>query len=239
MSSPHQLSVQIDAGTATTMLVYDASEPRVGATLILAHGAGAGQHSPFMTAFARALSALGVDIATFNFLYTERGRRLPDRGPALEACYRAVIDFVRRDGNAAASSLFIGGKSMGGRIATQVAATDRGCPIAGLVLLGYPLHPPGRPEQRRDAHLPSIDRPMLVVQGSRDAFGTPAELAPVLASLPAPALLHVVERGDHSFKVPKLDVVAQAAVYAGVQVAIVEWMRKTTGGNPGTRRRPR
>src|SRR6266702_2864919 len=84
-------------------------------------------------------------------------------------------------------ALFIGGKSMGGRIATQVAAGDPGLPIAGLVLLGYPLHPPGRPAERRDKHLPAVGRPMLFVQGSRDAFGTPEELTPLVATLqPAP-----------------------------------------------------
>src|ERR1700704_5048123 len=133
---------------------------------MLAHGAGAGQQHPFMTAFADAIAARGIDVVTFNFLYIEQKRRLPDRGPALEACYRAAIDATRREVTAARRALFIGGKSMGGRIATQVAAADAGLPLAGLVLLGYPLHPPGRPERLRDAHLPAVSRPMLFVQGS-------------------------------------------------------------------------
>ena len=210
----------------TTALLYPATTGRAGATLVLAHGAGAGQRSAFMVDTARALAALGLDLVTFNFLYTEQGRRLPDRPPVLEACWRAVIDAIARS---AGRALFIGGKSMGGRIATQVAAADAGLPLAGLVLLGYPLHPPGRPDKRRDAHLPSVTRPMLFVQGSRDTFGTPAELEPVLRTLSPPPTLHVVEGGDHSFKLSRKNPAAQAAAYAGVQETIASWIRAVTG----------
>jgi uncharacterized protein len=92
------------------------------------------------------------------------------------------------------------------------------------VLLGYPLHPPGRPEQRRDKHLPSIERPMLIVQGSRDAFGTPAELEPILTTLPRPATLHVVPGGDHSFKVPRIDPAHQTAMIEEVHRTIAAWI---------------
>jgi hypothetical protein len=115
---------------------------------------------------------------------------------------------------------------MGGRIATHLAASDSGLPIQGVVLLGYPLHPPGRPEQRRDAHLPTVARPMLFVQGSRDAFGTPAELEPVFASVSPRPALHIVESGDHSFKVTKSDRDQLAATYTEIQDAIVTWMRR-------------
>src|SRR5206468_2180776 len=135
--------------------------------------------------------------------------------------------------------LFIGGKSMGGRIATHVAASDRALPVDGLVLLGYPLHPPGRPNQLRDAHLKEVRRPMLIVQGERDTFGTPAELKPVLARLrPAPTL-QVIDAGDHSLKIPRSDKAAQAAVYNGVQRRIAEWMREVITGSPETGRPPR
>jgi predicted alpha/beta-hydrolase family hydrolase len=156
---------------------------------------------------------------------------VPDKAPVLEGCYRAVIDAVRTHVQAdpARGGLFIGGKSMGGRIATQVAAADRDLPIAGLVLLGYPLHPPGRPEQRSDAHLPAIRRPMLFVQGSRDTFGTPAELSPVLDQLDPAPTLHVVAGGDHSFKVSRTDTAKQAAVYDDVQRTIVDWINNAQG----------
>jgi predicted alpha/beta-hydrolase family hydrolase len=232
LKSPKELTVQVGGSAVTTALLYSSAANRFGAALILAHGAGAGQRSPFMVDFANELAALGIDLVTFNFLYTEQRRRLPDRGPALEACYRAVIDAVRDEVDSARRFLFVGGKSMGGRIATELAAADRRLPIRGLVLLGYPLHPPGRPERRRDAHLPAVGRPMLFVQGSHDAFGTTAELAPVVASLSPAAMLHVVEGGDHSFKLSRKNPAAQTAVYAGVQRTLVEWIRTiiATGG---------
>jgi predicted alpha/beta-hydrolase family hydrolase len=220
LKKPRELQVPLDAG-GVAALVYEA-DSRSGAALILAHGAGAGQQSPFMVQFAGAIAALGIDTITFNFSYIEQKRRLPDKRPILEACYRAVIAAARTSVASAGRSLVIGGKSMGGRIATHVAASDPACSAAGLVLLGYPLHPPGRPTERRDAHLPAVGRPMLVVQGSRDAFGTPQELTPVLSSLKAPATLHVVNGGDHSFKVSRGG--DQASVYADAQRTIAEWI---------------
>jgi predicted alpha/beta-hydrolase family hydrolase len=210
----------------TTATTYEAAAGRrLSATLVLAHGAGAGQASQFIIGFAHALGFLGLDVVTFNFLYAEERRRLPDRGPVLEACYRSVVEDVLEHAGGGRQALFVGGKSMGGRIATQLAAREHGMPIRGLVLLGYPLHPPGRPDQRRDAHLPAVQRPMLFVQGSRDAFGTPAELAPVLAALSPAPTLHVVEGGDHSFKLSRKDATTQASVYDDVQRTIVEWIR--------------
>jgi predicted alpha/beta-hydrolase family hydrolase len=230
LRNPKAITVPVLPGATTTALVYGAEGHPVGAALILGHGAGAGQQSPWMVTFSRSLSALGLDIITFNFLYTEQRRRLPDRRPLLESCYRAVIEVSRQEVESARRWLAIGGKSMGGRIATQVAAADPELEIRGLVLLGYPLHPPGRPAERRDAHLPAVGRPMLFVQGSRDAFGTPGELAPVLASLTPPASLHVVEGGDHSFKVSTRDPTRQAAVYDDVQQAIIEWVGQLANG---------
>jgi uncharacterized protein len=224
-TNPSEVRVPLQAGAATTALVYAAGAPAVGAALILGHGAGAGQQSAFMVDFAQALSNLGLDLITFNFPYTEQRRRIPDRGPVLEACYRSVIDAARAKVASAARFLFIGGKSMGGRIATQVAAADPALPLAGLLLLGYPLHPPGRPADRRDKHLPAIGRPMLFVQGERDAFGTPSQLMPIMNELrPAPTL-RVVDGGDHSFKLPRKDPAAQAAVFANIQQDVVRWVR--------------
>jgi len=195
---------------------------------MLAHGAGAPQQHPFMVGFARALSERGLDVVTFNFLYSEQRRSVPDRMPQLVACYRAAIDAARAAIPSARERLFIGGKSMGGRAATHVAADDRALTLAGIVLLGYPLHPPGRPDQLRDAHLPNVGRPMLFVQGTRDTFGTPPELKPILASLLPLPTLHHVEGGDHSFKIAGRDAkVRQSAVYGEVQDTIVEWIQQT------------
>ena len=165
---PEPFRVDVASQQSTTALIYPAAtKPPAGVTLILGHGAGAGQTSDFMTSFAGGLAARGVDTITFNFLYRDQGRHLPDSNDRLEACWRAVIEAVRQRIKPSRNALAIGGKSMGGRIASQVAAGGIGN-LAGLVLLGYPLHPPGRPEQRRDAHLPRVSRPMLIVQGSRE-----------------------------------------------------------------------
>jgi hypothetical protein len=225
--------------------MYRAAEDvRIGATLILAHGAGAPQQSTFMVDFANALSARGIDIVTFNFLYTEQQRRVPDRAPALEACYRAVISAAAAHAPSAGNAMFIGGKSMGGRIATHLAAAagiyrvlripDPGSPVplSGVVLLGYPLHPPGKPQQLRDAHLPNIHVPMLIVQGERDPFGTPEELRPILDRLEADVTLHVVERGDHSLA-PSRKAAEVASTYAAVQDVIAAWIRRRSDGDVG------
>ena len=166
------------------------------AALVVGHGAGAGQNSPFMVRTAEGLAARGIAAATFDFPYITARRSVPDRPPVLEQAWREAIDAARRELDGL--PLFIGGKSMGGRIASQVAAQGVDG-ISGLVFLGYPLHPPGKPLQRRDAHLPAIKEPMLFVQGSRDAFGTSDEIRELLSRLQR-AELHEVPGGDHSFK---------------------------------------
>jgi predicted alpha/beta-hydrolase family hydrolase len=176
------------------------SSDRATAGLVLAHGAGGGQKSRFMLDAANAFAARGITVATFDFPYMAQGRSVPDKGPVLEARWREVVDETRRHPAFAGLPLVIGGKSMGGRIASQVAAQHVGG-IAGLVYLGYPLHPPGKPEQRRDRHLPDIAEPMLFVQGTRDQFGTADEIRELLPRLNPRATLFEVQDGDHSFKV--------------------------------------
>jgi predicted alpha/beta-hydrolase family hydrolase len=220
--------IEIAPEDSVTALQYPAAAPaRPSLTLILAHGAGAGQTSDFIVTFATALAARGIAVVTFNFLYAERGRRVPDTNARLEAAYRAVIETVRASGRHRSGRLAIGGKSMGGRIASQLAARGAG-ELAGLVFLGYPLHPPGRPDRLRAAHLQSVEAPMLFIQGSRDAFGTPAELEPIIAPLGGRADLYVVEGGDHSFKLPKSSEIGQAEVYRAMQDRIATWLRRLT-----------
>jgi uncharacterized protein len=181
------------------------------AALVVGHGAGAGQNSPFMVRTAEGLAARGIAAATFDFPYMTARRSVPDRPPVLEQAWRDAVDAARREFGGL--PLFIGGKSMGGRIASQVASQGVDG-LSGLVFLGYPLHPPGKPLQRRDAHLPAIREPMLFVQGSRDAFGTSDEIRELLDRLQR-AEMHEVGGGDHSFKVsgrgaPKPDAVLNA-----------------------------
>jgi predicted alpha/beta-hydrolase family hydrolase len=223
---PEPFRIDVTPSEQVTALVYAAAPP-AGISLILAHGAGANQASGFMVHFADALAGRGIETITFNFVYSEAGKRLPDRNDRLEACWRAVIAACRSGMIGAAGGrrkLAIGGKSMGGRIASQVAAADPAA-VAGLVFLGYPLHPPGRPDRLRAKHLPAIRAPMLFVQGSRDAFGTPDEFAPILKTLKAPARLCVVEGGDHSFKVAKRAAPSQQQVYQFILDEIERWLR--------------
>jgi uncharacterized protein len=211
--------VEIDAErvTATAYAADGFARPPV---LVLGHGAGAPQSHPFMVDVAAGLAARGVEVVTFDFVYTEKRRRAPDKPALLEGCYSAVVEAVRaRSGG---RPLLLGGKSMGGRIASQIAPRHPG--LAGLVFLGYPLHPPGKPEAQRAKHLGAIDAPMLFVQGSRDAFGTPDELRPILRALKA-AELFVVDGGDHSFRVPKKSGASQADVMTRVMDEVARWVR--------------
>ena len=192
------------------------SSDRAAAGLILAHGAGAGQTSRFMVETAQALAARGVTTATFDFPYVIAGRSVPDKAPVLEHAWREAIAAAQAHKAFAGLPLCIGGKSMGGRIASHVAAQGAGG-LAGLVYLGYPLHPPGRPDQRRDAHLPDIKEPMLFVQGTRDLFGTTDEIRALLPRLNRRTQVFEVTDGDHSFKVRvKIAGRTQQAVLDGI-----------------------
>jgi uncharacterized protein len=221
---PGDFTVRINESETTSALLYaGAKTTRAGVTLILGHGAGANQLSGFMREFAAGLAARGLDVVTFNFLYMEQGRKIPDPGPRLESCYRAVIDAVVKHKKLKGNRVIIGGKSMGGRIASQVAASQP-AHIDGLVFLGYPLHPPGRPDKLRSEHLPKITVPMLFVQGSRDAFGTKPEIQTIIKKLKLPADLYAIEGGDHSLKVSRKDGASQQEVYAMAMDQISVWI---------------
>lgn len=220
-----EFKIKVNDTDSVTAMLYPASKAnRVGVTVLLGHGAGADQLSGFMRMVASGFAARGFDAMTFNFLYKEKRKSVPDPKAKLEACYRAVIDAAIRNTKLKGNKLVIGGKSMGGRIASQVAAEDPSG-IDRLVFLGYPLHPPGRPDKLRDEHLPNIKAPMLFVQGSRDAFGTADEIRTIIKKHRLPATLYVIESGDHSFKVPK-SVAPQQKVYEDVMDEVAKWCGK-------------
>lgn len=206
---------------APTSNTYRAERPV--ALLILAHGAGAGQGSPFMVRTAEGLASRGVTVVTFDFPYMAAKRKVPDASSVLEQAWHDCIRAVREEPEASSLPIFIGGKSMGGRIASQVAAQGLH-DLAGLVFLGYPLHPPGKPQQRRDAHLPRIREPMLFVQGERDAFGTADEIRELLPRLNGRASVHVIAGGDHSYKIPARSGRTQNDVLTEVIDAAASWM---------------
>jgi predicted alpha/beta-hydrolase family hydrolase len=229
VAEPFTISLTTGPTDAVSALEYAAEGTRVAATLILGHGAGAPQSSGWMVQTARGLATRGIDVVTFNFPYSELRKGVPDRAEVLEATYIATIQAARARPTLASNRLFIGGKSMGGRMASHVASkweepAGPGGALAGLIFFGYPLHPPGKPQQPRSAHLPLIKAPMLFIQGSRDAFGTADELQTVLANLPAKATLAAVEGGDHSFKVPKSAPLKQPQVDQNILDTAARWI---------------
>src|SRR6266496_336809 len=227
MEKPEELSIAINDHDSVTALLYSsAKKERAGITVILGHGAGANQLSSFMREYASGLAARGFDAMTFNFFYMEQGRGVPDQKARLESCYRAVIDQALTHKKLKHNRLVIGGKSMGGRIASQVAASaTESSNVSGLVLFGYPLHPPGNPAKLRIDHMKSIMAHMLFVQGRRDALGSADEIRVSIEQLNLPAVLYVVEGGDHSFKVAKSLGITQEAVHAAALDEIALWLR--------------
>jgi uncharacterized protein len=176
--------------------------PAAGAVAmaVLAHGAGAGMAHPFMEGAAAGLVDGHVSVLRFNFPYVTLGRRSPDRPEVAVATWRAALEQARTTGRGL--PVVAGGKSFGGRMASMLAAEQgESFPGKALVFLGYPLHAPGRTDQPRDAHLGSITVPMLFIEGTDDAFARFDLIESLVGRLRPLAQLHVVEGGDHSFRV--------------------------------------
>jgi predicted alpha/beta-hydrolase family hydrolase len=212
-------SIRIEVGDGTVSGAF-ARPADAFATLVVAPGAGSGFDHPFLVGFARAMNAAGVATLRFNFPYREAGRRLPDRAPrAVEAWQAALAVAAARS---PAEPVWAGGKSYGGRMASMAAA--EGMPAAGLVFLGYPLHPPGKPEALRDAHLYGIDLPMLFLQGTRDPFSGPAELTPVVARIGRAATVQWIDGANHSFETRGAKR-APADVGASLAPAVADFVR--------------
>ncbi|HSR67620.1 MAG TPA: alpha/beta fold hydrolase [Acidobacteriota bacterium] len=178
--------------------IVDEPSGQAKASLILAHGAGAAMDTPFMDSLARAMAQGGVRVIRFEFPYMQQRRqdgrlRPPDRPPKLLAAWKEAIEDARAE--FPSQPLFIGGKSMGGRIASMVADEFR---VTGLICLGYPFHPPGRPQNLRTEHLEDLTTPTLILQGERDPFGKPEEIAGY--TLSDAISVEYLPDGDHSFK---------------------------------------
>jgi predicted alpha/beta-hydrolase family hydrolase len=168
------------------------------AGLLLTPGASADRNQPSLVAIDEAVTALGVAVSRVDFPYTRAGRRAPDRPPVLVATVREEAAALAERAGLAPEQVYLGGRSMGGRICSMAVAD--GLPAAGLVLVSYPLHPPGKPERLRVEHFPSIRVPCLFVSGTRDAFGTPAELEREAAAI-AGEVTHVwIDGGDHGLR---------------------------------------
>jgi uncharacterized protein len=203
--------------------------PDARALYVLAHGAGAGMRHPFLESVARLLEERGIATLRYHFPYMERRARRPDPPAVAEATVRAAVEEAGRV--APGLPLLAGGKSFGGRMTSSAQANGPLPGVHGLVFLGFPLHAPGRPSDTRAEHLSRVEVPMLFLQGTRDDFADLKLLKPVIERLGKLATLHLVDGGDHSFKVQKRSGRTDADVMVEVVDTIVNWsVLKEVGG---------
>ncbi len=209
--------ITLPDGRAITVLCTAVGDD-AGWTFVYAPGAGSNLHDPFGTYAAQELPEIGIAVVRFQFPYQEAGKRAPDWPAVIEETWRVVMEAVRPD----AGRLAVGGRSMGGRIASQIVA--QGVEVDALVLFAYPLHPPGRPEQTRDAHLSAITPPTLFCSGTNDAFASPEELRAAVAKV-SRASLHLLEGADHGFNVPRATGRTREEVWADAVAAMRKWLQ--------------
>jgi predicted alpha/beta-hydrolase family hydrolase len=215
---------RVPVGGEETSAVFDPATDAAqrGLIFVFAHGAGGNMNDRGVVQTANALRARGFGVVRFNFLYKEKKSRRPDPMPRLKECFSAVVARARQE--LSPGILVIGGRSMGGRAASMLAAEGFECD--GLFLLAYPLHPPGKPEQLRDAHLPEIKVPVICFNGTRDPFCTPSLMEKVLERVKTDWEMHWVEGADHSFHVPKSSGKTDAQVVLEIAGAAEGWARK-------------
>jgi predicted alpha/beta-hydrolase family hydrolase len=199
--------------------------PKKGAdrAVLLAHGAGADMNAAALTAAADALADAKVPSLRFNFPYMAAGRRSPDRPPVLEAAVRDAAAALAKQAKVPPERIVMGGRSMGGRICSIVAATDG---ALGLTLLGYPLHPPGKPENLRVEHFPKLRMPVLFVSGTRDSFGSPDELKQQAKKITGKVSWHWIDTADHGFKPLKSSGLTPASALADMAESVVAFVTR-------------
>jgi predicted alpha/beta-hydrolase family hydrolase len=209
--------------TSALLSVPDGYRTGGGTGIILAHGAGNDMTHPLLTDLSEGLVEAGYLTLRFNFLYREKGKKGVDRQDVLVGTWRSVYLFLRDHPEYRPKKILAAGKSMGGRVASQMVAAGR-LPLARLIFLGYPLHPPGKKENRRDSHFDQIEIPMLFFAGTRDSLCNLAALREVLDRLPAPWELQVIEGGDHSFRVSKSVGLRQEEIYQEIVKKTLKWL---------------
>jgi len=214
---------RVPVGGEETSAVFEPATggAEVGVVFVCAHGAGGNMNDRGLVQTANALRERGFGVVRFNFLYKEKKSGRPDPMPRLKECYAAVVARARQELNP--RTLIIGGRSMGGRAASMLAADGFDC--NGLLLLAYPLHPPGRPDQLRDAHLPAIKVPVICFNGTRDPFCTPSLMEVVLKRVTTKWEMHWVEGADHSFHVLKSSGKTDAQVLDEIADASRAWLQ--------------
>jgi len=218
VSSELEIAVDNSVGRVAALLDLPSGARLV---YVLAHGAGAGMRHPFLESVARALATRGVGTLRYQFPYMQRGTRRPDPPAVAAATVRAAVAEAARV--APGVPLVAGGKSFGGRMTSTAQAEAPLSGVRGLVFLGFPLHPPGRPGDKRADHLAAVGIPMLFLQGDRDEFADLKLLRPVVQRLGDRATLHLVEGGDHSFHVLKRSGRTDADAMGDLVQTIVDW----------------
>jgi predicted alpha/beta-hydrolase family hydrolase len=209
--------------------------PKRGAdrAVLLAHGAGSDREGAALVAVADALADAGVPSLRFDHPYRTAGRRAPDRPAVLEAATREAAGELARRAALPPDRLVLGGRSMGGRICSLVAAArpeaEPAVPALGLALLGYPLHPMGKPEQRRDTHFRYLTMPVLFVSGTRDNLAPRAELTRSARKVKGPVTMHWLDTADHGFRPLKASGRTAAQVLDDVAVTVASWVRALPG----------
>ena len=211
-------SIEIGDGRSVTGVRTEAETAGRDWLLVYAPGAGSNVHDPFGVYACRTLAKEGIASVRFQFPYMEAGKRSPDPPRVLEATWRAVLEAVRTPG----VRLVVGGRSMGGRIASQVVA--QGAEVGAVALFAYPLHPPGKPLQLRDQHLPAIKAPTLFCSGTNDAFASPDELS-AAASKVRLSTIHLLNGADHGFAVPKSSGRTREDVRGEAVAALLDWLQ--------------
>ena len=221
------MNIEINESLGSVSSIYQMPGDGI-ALLVLAHGAGAGMDHPFMESLAGALHDKGIATLRFQFPYMEQGRRRPDRH---EVAYEAIRGAVREAGRQAPDlPLFVGGKSYGGRMSSQLAAEDRLEEAMGLVFFGYPLHPAGRPGKVRGDHLTDVQQPMLFLQGTRDRLAEVDLIEEVCKKLPK-ATLRFLQDGDHSFRTLKRTGVTQEQAVRQLADWTKAWVEEVKQGS--------
>jgi len=191
--------------------------------VIVAHGAGNDMTNPLIVAFADGLARAGHPSLRFNFPYKEKGKKAPDRQNVLERTWTAAYEYLQEKTEFISGGIVAAGKSMGGRIASQLASEGR-LSVDRLIYLGYPLHPPGKKDRLRDAHLYLISIPMLFFAGTRDSLCDLDRLRSVLSDIAAPWELEIIEGGDHSFKTPRSSGLDHKLIYDRIVKKSIAWM---------------
>ncbi|KQC07895.1 MAG: hypothetical protein APR62_05705 [Smithella sp. SDB] len=220
-----RLTIPVTKDESVSAILTMPPDKTLGAGVITAHGMGNDMENELIVAFTDGLAEAGYPTLRFNFPYKEKGLKSPDSQKKLEDTWTAVCRHFQENSTVNVGHIIAAGKSMGGRVASQLVAEKR-LPVEGLIFLGYPLHPAGDQSKIRDAHLYQIKLPMLFFTGTRDNLCNMEKLQDVLSRLAAPWDLKIIEGGDHSFHVPKSMGIRESEIYEKIVRISRQWIEK-------------